>query len=103
MGYDHYVGGDSESDEIRQGDGFVVVCGYGRIGRLVCELLGKKFINFVAFDNNPLKAMEARNRCVGSLFLRAWQCFFLLLFCFFGTLRGSVLFPRGGGPWLFDW
>ncbi|CAM9424650.1 unnamed protein product, partial [Ectocarpus sp. 13 AM-2016] len=66
MGYDHYLGGDSESDEIRQGDGFVVVCGYGRIGRLVCELLGKKFINFfinfVAFDNNPLKAMEARNR-----------------------------------------
>lgn len=62
MGYDHYVGGDSESDEIRQGGEFVVVCGYGRIGRLVCELLGKKFINFVAFDNNPLKAMEARNR-----------------------------------------
>lgn len=64
MGYDHYVGGDSESDEIRQGGEFVVVCGYGRIGRLVCELLGKKFINFVAFDNNPLKAMEARNRSV---------------------------------------
>lgn len=62
MGYDHYVGGDSESDEIRQAGDFVVVCGYGRIGKLVCELLGKKFINFVAFDNNPLKAMEARNR-----------------------------------------
>lgn len=62
MGYDHYVGGDSESDEIRKGDEFVVVCGYGRIGRLVCELLGKKFIKFVAFDNNPLKAMEERKR-----------------------------------------
>lgn len=62
MGYDHYVGGDSESDEIRKGDEFVVVCGYGRIGRLVCELLGKKFIRFVAFDNNPLKAMEERKR-----------------------------------------
>lgn len=92
MGYDHYVGGDSESDEIRQGDGFVVVCGYGRIGRLVCELLGKKFINFVAFDNNPLKAMEARNRCVYLfvLFLIfAVLSFYRPRLCFFSSwLRG---------------
>lgn len=88
MGYDHYVGGDSESDEIRQGDGFVVVCGYGRIGRLVCELLGKKFINFVAFDNNPLKAMEARNRCVYLFVLRTTY----VLFFFAATYRFFFFF-----------
>lgn len=94
MGYEHYVGGDSESDEIRQGDGFVVVCGYGRIGRLVCELLGKKFINFVAFDNNPLKAMEARNRYVVSLGDRVLG---FLVFCWTGR-RGPG--ERGEGSFV---
>lgn len=32
-----------------------VVCGYGRIGKMVCDLLDKKFINYVAFDINPSK------------------------------------------------
>lgn len=89
MGYDHYVGGDSESDEIRQGDGFVVVCGYGRIGRLVCELLGKKFINFVAFDNNPLKAMEARNRWVFFFQVCVCICACVLAVCWLCVMRIS--------------
>lgn len=110
MGYDHYVGGDSESDEIRQGDGFVVVCGYGRIGRLVCELLGKKFINFVAFDNNPLKAMEARNRCVYLFVLRTtavffFPCYFVFFYaprlCLFSLWRrGAVADRLVGWDWL---
>ncbi|CAM9981152.1 unnamed protein product, partial [Phaeothamnion confervicola] len=62
MGFSHYVGQDSESQEIRKREQFVVVCGYGRIGRLVCDLLDRKFIPYVAFEINPQKAMEARNR-----------------------------------------
>ncbi|CAM9157281.1 unnamed protein product [Discosporangium mesarthrocarpum] len=62
MGFSHYVGTDKESGEIRKREEFVVVCGYGRIGRLVCDLLDRKFISYVAFDNNPQRAMEARNR-----------------------------------------
>ncbi|KAG5185932.1 Sodium/hydrogen exchanger family-domain-containing protein [Tribonema minus] len=62
MGFSHYVGIDSESAEIKEREGFVVVCGYGRIGRLVCDLLDKKFIPYVAFEADPQKAMEARQR-----------------------------------------
>jgi voltage-gated potassium channel Kch len=62
MGFSHYMGLDAESNEIKEREGFVVVCGYGRIGRLVCDLLDKKFIPYVAFELDPGKAMEARQR-----------------------------------------
>lgn len=62
MGLSHYVGQDVEAKEIKKREGFVVVCGYGRIGRLVCDLLDKKFIPYVAFESDPSKAMEARQR-----------------------------------------
>ena len=62
-GFSHYVGADAEGEVIKatQSD-FVVVCGYGRIGKMVCDLLDKKFIPYVAFDVNPAKVIEARNR-----------------------------------------
>ncbi|CAM9821813.1 unnamed protein product [Chrysoparadoxa australica] len=62
MGFSHYLGQDQESEQIKKTEEFVVVCGYGRIGRMVCDLLDKKFIPYVAFENNPDKAIEARNR-----------------------------------------
>jgi 2-succinyl-5-enolpyruvyl-6-hydroxy-3-cyclohexene-1-carboxylate synthase len=55
-GFSHYVGSDAESKAMQktQSD-FVVVCGYGRIGKMVCDLLDKKLIPYVAFDVNPSK------------------------------------------------
>mmetsp|Transcript_18748 Transcript_18748/g.28283 ORF Transcript_18748/g.28283 Transcript_18748/m.28283 type:complete len:769 (-) Transcript_18748:324-2630(-) len=38
----------------------VVVCGYGRVGKVVCELLDAKFVDYVAFDLDPKKATDAR-------------------------------------------
>jgi hypothetical protein len=55
-GFSHYVGADAEGKALRDTqDNFVVVCGYGRIGKMVCDLLDKKFIPYVAFDVNPSK------------------------------------------------
>lgn len=60
-GFSHYVGADAEGKAIKdtQSD-FVVVCGYGRIGKMVCDLLDKKFIPYVAFDVNPSKVRRRR-------------------------------------------
>jgi len=42
--------------------GFVVVCGYGRIGQVVCQLLDvEETIRYIAFDINPAKAIKARS------------------------------------------
>jgi len=41
--------------------GFVVVCGYGRIGRVVCDLLDSQSADsYIAFDNSPAIAIQAR-------------------------------------------
>jgi len=29
---------------------------------VVCEVLDRKFVRYIAFDNDPAKAIEARNR-----------------------------------------
>jgi len=43
--------------------GFVVVCGYGRVGRIVCELLDAEgTLSWYAFDSDPDKALAARTR-----------------------------------------
>jgi len=68
QGFSHYLGQDKEAAQIKAqaansaGKDFVIVCGYGRIGKMVCNLLDKKFIRYVCFDNNPKKTIEARNR-----------------------------------------
>jgi Kef-type K+ transport system membrane component KefB/voltage-gated potassium channel Kch len=70
-GFSHYVGSDEEAEEIKkdlantpsdQARELVVVCGYGRIGKVVCEVLDRKFIRYVVFEVNPSKVIEARNR-----------------------------------------
>jgi len=61
--FDHYLGMDKEAIEIKDGtEEFVVVVGYGNVGKIVCDLLDKKFIRFVGLEINPQKAIEARNR-----------------------------------------
>lgn len=63
-GFSYYVGADAEGQSIKENEDFVVVCGYGRIGKMVCDLLDRKFISYVAFDINPSKV---RSRVLPSL------------------------------------
>jgi monovalent cation:proton antiporter-2 (CPA2) family protein len=60
--FTHYLGQDSEANEIRDSNDFAIVVGYGKVGRLVCELLDKKLFNYVGLELNPNKAIEARNK-----------------------------------------
>jgi monovalent cation:H+ antiporter-2, CPA2 family len=59
--FTHYLGQDRVANEIKQSDGFVVVVGYGIVGRVVCDLLDRKFIRYVGIDIDPNKAIRARN------------------------------------------
>jgi len=66
-GFESYEGKDSEGSQIvaeaaASTKGFVVVCGFGRIGRTICQLLDAEgAYDYIAFDNNPAKAIQARS------------------------------------------
>lgn len=64
--FTHYMGQDNEAVEITEdasgSGGFVVVVGYGVVGKVVCDLLDKKFIKYVGMEKDPKKAIEARNK-----------------------------------------
>ena len=65
MGLSHVVGLDSAADEVKTGaneNDFVLVCGYGRVGKMVCDILDRKFIRYIALDNSPQKAIDARSK-----------------------------------------
>jgi len=49
-------------DSLCQSDeGFVVICGYGRIGKVICELLDGRNTNYIVLDNHPVKSIRARS------------------------------------------
>jgi len=60
--FTHYLSEDPEAIEIKESNDFVVVAGYGIVGKVVCDLLAEKFINFVGLEVNPDKAIQARNK-----------------------------------------
>ncbi|KAL3808121.1 hypothetical protein ACHAXA_004975, partial [Cyclostephanos tholiformis] len=62
--YTHYLGQDDDAREITGGPdpGFVVVVGYGVVGKVVCDLLDKKFVKYVGMEKDPKKAIQARNK-----------------------------------------
>jgi len=60
--FTHYLGQDSDANEIKESNDFAVVVGYGKVGKLVCELLDKKVIKYVGLEMNPNRAIEARNK-----------------------------------------
>lgn len=60
--FTHYLGQDSDAIEIKQSDGFAVVVGYGVVGKVVCDLLDRKFIKYVGLEVDPNKAIQARNK-----------------------------------------
>jgi hypothetical protein len=47
---------DSEKDD---GD-YILVCGFGRVGQAVCDLLTTKLVRYKAFDMDPYRVAEAR-------------------------------------------
>jgi monovalent cation:proton antiporter-2 (CPA2) family protein len=59
--FTHYLGQDRDANEIKESDDFVVVVGYGVVGKVVCDLLDRKFIKYVGLDTDPNKAIQARN------------------------------------------
>jgi len=61
-----FKGQDDETmkllDSLCQSDeGFVVICGYGRIGKVICELLDGRNTNYIVLDNHPVKSIRARS------------------------------------------
>jgi voltage-gated potassium channel Kch len=63
--FTHYMGQDDDALEITESDadtGFVVVVGYGVVGKVVCDLLDKKFVKYVGMEKDPRKAIQARNK-----------------------------------------
>jgi len=59
--FTHYLGQDREANEIKESDDFAVVIGYGAVGKVVCDLLDRKLVKYVGIENDPKKAIEARN------------------------------------------
>ena len=46
-------------DEAESAD-FILICGFGRVGQAVAELLTAKLIRYKAFDMDPYRVAEAR-------------------------------------------
>lgn len=62
-GLAYYTGRDRSGH--RQADdssAFVFVCGYGAVGRMVCDMLDRRLVRYIVLESNPRKAMEARSR-----------------------------------------
>jgi len=66
-GFLMYEGKDNEASQLveqvqKSSKGYVVVCGYGNIGRTICRLLDAEGeYEYIAFENNPTKAIQARS------------------------------------------
>jgi monovalent cation:H+ antiporter-2, CPA2 family len=66
LGLTYYSGQDKDAAlqltaELAPND-FVFVCGYGEVGRMVCDMLDRKFIRYIVLESSPQKAIEARNK-----------------------------------------
>jgi len=59
--FTHYLGQDREANEIKESEDFAVVIGYGAVGKVVCDLLDRKLVKYVGIENDPKKAIQARN------------------------------------------
>lgn len=52
----------ARKEDIADVKDYVVVAGFGRVGQSVCELLDARLIRYMAFDLNPLRIIDARNK-----------------------------------------
>ena len=53
---------DAEDREVIESDDFVVVVGYGTVGKVVTDLLQRKFIQYECVEVNPSRASLARSK-----------------------------------------
>jgi monovalent cation:proton antiporter-2 (CPA2) family protein len=60
--FTHYLGQDRDAAEIKKSDDFVIVAGYGAVGKVVCDMLDRKLIRYECLDLEPKKAIQARNK-----------------------------------------
>jgi hypothetical protein len=60
--FTHYLGQDRHANEIKGSDTFAVVVGYGAVGKVVCELMDRKFIKYVGIDIDPNKAIVSMSK-----------------------------------------
>jgi len=49
------------ADETESSD-YVLVCGFGRVGQAVCDLLTSKLVRYKAFDMDPYRVAESREK-----------------------------------------
>lgn len=76
MGLTHYIGKDSDAVEVQsenQPNNFVVIIGYGKVGKLICDMLDRKFIRYIVLENSPQKAIEARNKGLPVFYGKSFQ------------------------------
>jgi len=52
----------AKKEDINGAKDCVIVIGFGRVGQAVCELLNLKLIRYIAFDLDPSKVIEAKNK-----------------------------------------
>jgi len=60
--FTHYLGQDQDAVDIKDSEDFAVVIGYGAVGKVICDLLDRKFIKYVGLEVDPNKAIQARNK-----------------------------------------
>lgn len=56
------IGVRKEDADTADARDFVMVAGFGRVGQSVCEMMDKKLVRYVAFDQSPSRVIEARSR-----------------------------------------
>mmetsp|Transcript_53590 Transcript_53590/g.107387 ORF Transcript_53590/g.107387 Transcript_53590/m.107387 type:complete len:628 (-) Transcript_53590:725-2608(-) len=61
----------ARKEDVANAKDYVVVAGFGRVGQSVCDLLDARLIRYMAFDMNPAKVIEARNKGLPVFF---WRC-----------------------------
>ena len=50
-----------EREEFADAGDYVLVCGFGRVGQAVCDLLTSKLVRYKAFDMDPYEVAKARD------------------------------------------
>jgi hypothetical protein len=55
-GLSYYLGQDVSAQEMKkESKDFVFVAGYGRVGKMVCDMLDKMPVRYIALDSSPTK------------------------------------------------
>ncbi len=62
LDWDHWRGNDKSGEELKNAKDFILVVGYGRVGKLICELLDSQLEQYVVFESNPDKAKAAGSK-----------------------------------------